>query len=155
MALGSFRGEHDQRRANGRIDPERPLPAQPLGTQAANDRARSHAGADNRAPEGEGSRTRRALEGVREGGEPSHINPDLLHRLGWNDVGEKNGLATNAALTLDPTSVTDAGQFLGFTVLPLMVAAPAENFFSRSADTTDARRLPDRTIAEIIARAWE
>jgi hypothetical protein len=88
-------------------------------------------------------------------GEPSHIDPDLLHRLGWNDVGEKNGLATNAALTLDPTSVTDAGQFLGFTLLPLMVAAPAENFFSRSADTTDARRLPDRTIAEIIARAWE
>jgi hypothetical protein len=88
-------------------------------------------------------------------GEPSHIDSGLLHRLGWSDIGEKHGLSTNAALTLDPTSETDAGQFLGFALLPLMVAAPAENFFSTSANTMDARRLSKRTIAEIIARAWQ
>ena len=87
-------------------------------------------------------------------GEPNQIDPGLLHRLGWGDIGEKSGLSTNAALTLDPTSETDAGQFLGFALLPLMVAAPAGNFFPTSADTRNAQRLSRRTIAEIIARAW-
>jgi hypothetical protein len=75
--------------------------------------------------------------------------------MGWSDGREKSGFATNAALTLDPTSVTDAGKLLGFTLLPLMVAAPAENFYARSGTATGVWRLPDRIIVEIIARAWE
>jgi hypothetical protein len=88
-------------------------------------------------------------------GELSHIDHGLLRRLGWNGVGGKGGLATIAALTLDPTSVTDAGQFLGFALLPLMATAPVESFYPRAGKATGVWRLPDRTIVEIIGRAWE
>jgi len=58
-------------------------------------------------------------------------------------------------LCAEVTLVTDAGQFLGFTLRSLMVAASAEHFHPRSGNATGSWRLPDRTVAEIIARAWE
>jgi hypothetical protein len=73
--------------------------------------------------------------------------------LGWHERS-RQGLATFAALSNDPATITPSRRFLGFAVLPAIVAAHPEDYYPAAAGTRRSLHMHDPEIAEIFFRAW-
>ena len=73
--------------------------------------------------------------------------------LGWREKSAQ-GLATPAALLADPTSMTGSRRFLGFMVLPTIVAMPPNSYYPQAAGTRRKLRIAEPRMAQVLSRAW-
>jgi hypothetical protein len=78
---------------------------------------------------------------------PKHI----LARLGWAS-NERAGLATRAALTLDPTDLGTTGEMIGLAALPTILRSTAAHHFPVHSSGAGLPRL--REMRSMLRRAW-
>jgi hypothetical protein len=77
----------------------------------------------------------------------------ILARLGWNSTG-RTGLATRAALTLDPTDLGTTGEMIGLAALPAILRSTSPHHFPVHAGGAQPRMPPLREMRSILRRAW-
>jgi hypothetical protein len=80
---------------------------------------------------------------------PKHI----LARLGWNSNG-RAGLATRAALTLDPTDLGTTGEMIGLAVLPAILRSTTAHHFPVHAESVQPKLPRLREMRSMLRRAW-
>ena len=77
----------------------------------------------------------------------------ILARLGWNETGSA-GLATRAALTLDPTDLGKTGRMLGLAALPFVMRSTALHHFPAHVGSTLPALPRAREMRSMLRRAW-
>jgi len=77
----------------------------------------------------------------------------ILARLGWNATGSA-GLATRAALTLDPTDLGKTGRMLGLAALPFVMRSTALQHFPAHVGPTLPALPRAREMRSMLRRAW-
>ena len=77
----------------------------------------------------------------------------VLARLGWNATGSA-GLATHAALTLDPTDLGKTGRMLGLAALPFVMRSTALHHFPAHVGLTLPALPRAREMRSMLQRAW-
>jgi hypothetical protein len=80
---------------------------------------------------------------------PKHI----LARLGWNATGS-TGLATRAALTLDPTDLGKTGRMIGLAALPFVMRSTTLHHFPAHVGPTPPALPRAREMRSMLRRAW-
>lgn len=80
---------------------------------------------------------------------PAHI----LARLGWNSNG-RAGLATRAALTLDPTDLGTTGEMIGLAALPAILRSTAPHHFPVHSGSVRPGLPRLSEMRSILRRAW-
>jgi hypothetical protein len=79
----------------------------------------------------------------------------LLEAVGlkWQR-SSSHGLATKAAMRLDPATFSADGRFLGFAILPTVLETPSEHFYPSAALTSSTRQIRVRDATKIVRHAW-
>ena len=77
----------------------------------------------------------------------------VLARLGWNATGSA-GLATRAALTLDPTDIGKTGRMIGLAALPFVMRSTTLHHFPAHVGPTLPALPRAREMRSMLRRAW-
>lgn len=77
----------------------------------------------------------------------------VLKRLGWGATGSE-GLATRAALTLDPTDLGKTGRMLGLAALPFVMRSTALEHFPAHGRPMQPSLPRAREMRSMLRRAW-
>jgi hypothetical protein len=94
-----------------------------------------------------------AIRTISEAGaseQAAKVEDQYLH---WRSENE-TGFATRAALCADPASFSASGRFVGFSILPIVVAAaPWEHYGAKATPWRDLD-VTGQDIASVIRRSW-
>ena len=77
----------------------------------------------------------------------------ILARLSWNATGSA-GLATRAALTIDPTDLGKTGRMIGLAALPFVMRSTTLHHFPAHAGPTLPALPRAREMRSMLRRAW-
>jgi len=64
------------------------------------------------------------------------------------------GLATPAALRMDPAHFSPSGQFVGFSMLPVIISTMLEDHYPAASASRASLDVSEDEIADIVRRAW-
>jgi hypothetical protein len=64
------------------------------------------------------------------------------------------GLATPAALRIDPAHFSPSGQFVGFSMLPVIISTMLEDHYPAASASRANLDVSEDEIADIVRRAW-
>jgi hypothetical protein len=88
-------------------------------------------------------------------GEDVNERQTLLEDAGlrWQR-NSSHGLATKAAMRLDPATFTADGRLLGLAILPTVLNTPADRFYPLAELAPSARQIRSRDATKIVRHAW-